>query len=719
MHHPGPPRFVSVGESVELAPRTPDPTGSYRWSVAAAPEESSFDAGASIPVGTPAGYPASDVDEKAESDETGPVVHFHPDVPGAYTVELDAPDGTHELTVRAFPDERHAAQFSVAAEELPVDESKLDDTPISVSGPFNHHLMATKRPRRVGDDYVLDVQLLPGEHTAAFSVEDDLAEGVRTSVEVEGPGRPRIRLDATVEDDEVVVTATPKAAPDSEFSDADLPVEFYLDGRDELGETDVTIDGRELRVAADALSDRARIHAVTAGERRSIGDTVVLDATGSDSVAVTRPNDPPAWAETPTVYEIFVRSFAGETLPTTFGEIERRVEYLQSLDVDCLWLTPVLASPTTHGYHITDYLDTASDLGSRAAFESLVDRCHDAGIKVVFDLVINHTSRDHPAFQMHAAGVDEYADHFRRVDGDRNVVDTDWASLRDGEDVPEYYFNWSRIPNVNYDSLSVRSWMLDVVDEWAGVVDGFRCDVAWGVSHAFWKEVRDRAPDDFLLLDETIPRDAAYHEGEFHMHYDTTLYETLRDIGEGEKPADAVLDALDDATWAGFPDSAVHLRYVENHDEDRYIDECDEASLRAAAAATFTVPGAPMIYYGQERGVPEQRGPMRWHDGDADLTAFHRALTSLRAETPTLREGSVEAVDYDVVTGDGKADADAVTAYAREDENGRYVVVLNFSDDPATVSLGENVESTDLLSGEAVVAGNDLDVVDAVVLRTA
>ncbi|MFC6837927.1 alpha-amylase family glycosyl hydrolase [Halomarina ordinaria] len=718
MHHPGPPRFVSVGESVELAPRTPNPDASYRWSVADAPDASAFETGDALSVGAPAGSPPPD----AREDEPGPVVHFHPDVAGTYTVTLDAPDDTHELTVRAFPDERRAAQFSVAAADLPVEESELNDTPISVSGPFNNHLLATERPRRVGDDYVLDVRLPPGEYTAAFSVNDDLAEGVRTGVEVDGPGRPRLRLDASVAGDEAVVTATPKAAPDSEFSDADLPVEFHLDGRDDLGEEDVRIDGRELRVPVEALPDRARIHAVTAGERRSIGDTVTLDVAdaGGDAVSVARPNDPPEWAESPTVYEIFVRSFAGETLPTTFAEIERRVEYLESLSVDCLWLTPVLASPTTHGYHITDYFATASDLGSREAFESLVDRCHEAGIEVVFDLVINHTSRDHPAFQLHSAGVEAYADHFRRVDADRNVVDVGWADVGgEGEEIPEYYFNWQRIPNLNYDSLSVRRWMLDVVDEWAGVVDGFRCDVAWGVSHAFWKEVRDRVPDDFLLLDETIPRDPDYHEGEFQMHYDTTLYETLRDVGLGEEPADAVLDALDDATWAGFPDAAVHLRYVENHDEDRYLDECDEASLRAAAAATFTVPGAPMIYYGQERGVPEQRGPMRWYDGDADLTAFHRALSSLRAETPTLREGRVEPLEYEVTAGDEGAEADDVTAYAREDENGRYVVVLNFAADPATVSLGEPVEPTDLLSGEAVVAGEELRVADAVVLRAA
>jgi len=87
---------------------------------------------------------------------------------------------------------------------------------------------------------------------------------------------------------------------------------------------------------------------------------------------------------------VYVRAFAGETLPTTFHEIERRVPYLEHLGVDVLWLTPVLASPTEHGYHVTyhvtDYVRTAADLGSRAAFESLVDACHDVGIRVLFDL---------------------------------------------------------------------------------------------------------------------------------------------------------------------------------------------------------------------------------------------------------------------------------------------------------------------------------------------
>ena len=675
-HHPGPPRFAHVGESVELAPRDPTQDASFGWSVVDRPADSAATVGDT------------------------PVVHFEPDEPGVYRLELDGPDGTHVQTVRAFPDPRSRVRFELPDAELPIPQEEVEC--ISVAAPFNEYTLGRDRPTREGDRYVAEFDLPPGDHEAIFVVNDDFELSTTADATVEGPGRPRVELHATVEGEEVVVTASSAAAP----SGGDPSVEFYLDNRDDLSERAVSIDGEELRAPINSLPSLARVHAVACAERHSVADTVVLEASG-ETVGVTRPNDPPEWAADATMYEIFVRSFAGETVETTFDELERRVEYLESLGVDVVWLTPVLESPTKHGYHITDFFDTATDLGTREEFRSLVERCHEADIRVVFDLVINHTSRDHPAFQLHRAGVPEYADHYERKPAEKETSDVDWA----GEDAPGYYFNWTRIPNVNYDSLAVRRWMLDVVEEWASVVDGFRCDVAWGVPHGFWKEVRERIDDpEFLLMDETVPRDPDFHENEFDLHYDTTLYGTLREIGQGEKSADAVFDALEDAKRHGFPDAALHLRYVENHDEDRYVAECGEAALRAAAATTLTMPGVPMIYYGQERGVEEDRGEMRWYDGDADLTDFHRRLVRARNEHPPLRAEGVEAVEYD-------AESDAVTAYAREDESGeRLVVVVNFDVEPQVVSV-EVTDTTDLLTGEDVSDGEGVVVEDAVVLR--
>lgn len=700
MHDAGPPRFTTVGKSVELAPRDPVPDANpeYDWNVEERPEGSSAVAG-----------------------DTS-VIHFAPDVPGVYRLRLTAPDGEHERLVRAFSDERRSARFELPLSDLPIPHEELET--VCVMGPFNEQLVGRDRPTYEDGAYVYETKLPPGEHPYGFLLNDDLTEQVQGTLTVSGPGRPTVRLTAERGPEAVVVTADAKSAPDSEFADDELAVEFYADN-ELLGHVDD--HERAVRIPRDEIGDGIRLHAVAVGERHSVADCAEIRGKGeranetqsgnvSDSersegtrTRIHHPNDPPEWAESSTVYEIFVRSFAGETVDTTFSELERRIPYLEWLGTDCVWLTPILGSPTDHGYHTTNYLETAEDLGTRSEFESFVEACHDAGIRVIFDLVINHSSRDHPAFQMGAAGVPEYRDWYVWEDDEKT-----------GEAKAQRYFNWERIPNFNFDSLAVRRFLLDVVDEWAGLVDGFRCDVAWGVPHEFWKEVADRVPDDFLLLDETIPRDPDYHEGEFTMHYDTTLYGTLREIGNGEKPASAVLDAIEDAAHVGFPDSAVHLRYVENHDESRYRDECGRAALKAAAAATFTLPGAPMIYYGQERGMTEYRGTMCWDDGDDGLTAFHRSLSAAREELPVLREGTVERIEWE----SGSSD---VVAFARETNSERVVVALNFSEQDRPVRIGERTETVDLVTGEAVptvtrnedgtAVGTELLVSDVVVVR--
>ncbi|GAA0536697.1 alpha-amylase family glycosyl hydrolase [Halorubrum ejinorense] len=750
MYEPGPPRTTSVGESVELAPRAPDPEGTYRWRVRDAPAESALSAGDG-PDRTASGPPSPAVASGADgamdgvgadasadataasavlrasetSREDDPVVHLVPDVPGTYVLALDAPDGGHRQRVLAFPDERREAEIRVPAADLAVDE---DVDRVSLLWAHGENRLARHRPERDGDEWVASVRVPPGRHGYGFVPNDDRSAASHGVCEVPGPGRPRVSLDATVVEadetdaaDRLRLTAAAEPAPAIDGvergGDPDaIDVTFLVDDRDADPETVAAIeslaDGRTLSVPledlrGDGVADAVRVHAVPRGERYGAAETVRIepgpDAGGADAeaVAVDDPHATPEWAASPTIYEVFVRSFAGDTLPTTFREIERRVEYLDYLGVDALWLTPVLASPTDHGYHVTDYYDTASDLGSRESFESLVDACHEAGIRVVFDLVINHTSRDHPAFQLHSAGVDAYADHYRRTDGAADVTGIDWAELGDG-DMPDYYFEWGRIPNLNYDSPAVRAWLLDVIDEWAAVVDGFRADVAWGVPHGFWKEVADRVPEDVLLLDETLPHDPFYGEGEFHRHYDTSLYETLRAIGAGDEPADAVETALARGEWLGFGDGRSQMRYVENHDEDRYLAEYGRDALRAAAAVTFTLPGAPMIYAGQERGNETYRGPVRWHDGDNDLTGFHRELAALREAEPLLRDGAVEfggrAADVRVIEGD----AERVTAYERtateraeagDPEEDALLVVVNFAAEPATVAVPDSVDA--------------------------
>ncbi|WP_144923960.1 alpha-amylase family glycosyl hydrolase [Halorubrum salsamenti] len=728
MHEPGPPRTTSVGESVELAPRSPDPDGSYEWTLRDAPTESDArDDGGRV------GGDSGDGDVLVPGQTSrpdAPVIHLRPDAPGTYVLTLDAPDGTHRQRVRAYPDERRSVELRVPAADLPVDDGDVDR--VSLMWPHNDRLLARDRPERDGDDWVCEVRVPPGRHGFSFVANDDPSNEHGDEAVVPGPGRPRVSVSASVVDSgagdgpSVRIAADAAAPPDIDGEggagrnggESPVAVDFLVDDRDASPEAVARIESLAadgtLSVPVSELpgdrSDGVRIHVVPHGDRYGAAETVRIGRDKEGNATVSDPHAPPEWADSPTIYEAFVRSFAGDTLPTTFREIERRVPYIESLGVDALWLTPVLASPTEHGYHVTDYYDTAADLGSREAFESLVATCHESGIRVIFDLVINHTSRDHPAFQMHAAGVDEYADHYRRADGDFDVTGTDWAELADG-DMPEYYFNWRRIPNLNFDSPAVREWLLDVVDEWSAVVDGFRADVAWGVPHGFWKEVGERVTDDVLLLDETLPHDPFYGEGEFDLHYDTSLYDVLRDIGAGDSPADSIADAFARAEWLGFGDPSLQMRYVENHDEERYLAEYGRGALKAAAAATFTLPGAPMVYAGQERGNETYRGPIRWHDGDNALTDFHRDLAALREYEPILRDGAVDfggrAADVSVVDGD----PERVTAYERTPATGGsegddpvadadpLLVVVNFADRPATVAVPPEFEA-DLFAGD-------------------
>jgi glycosidase len=698
MHHPGPPRFTSVGQTVELAPRRPDAgDDTFSWTLTETPPESAATLG-------------SDAVEILEPDE-----------PGVYRARLSAPDGDHDKTVRVFPDERRPIEFTAHADELP----QMDE--ISVTGRFNDHRLGIDTPDYADHVFSFETRLLPGEYTATFVPDGNFREVARDTQVVDGPERPRITLDATVEDGTVTVTATPLSGPTTDETAADLDVEFYVDDRDRPFEA-LAVDGRTATAPLSAVDDQLRVHAVAVGKRHSVADAVTVEADGS----VDYPNDAPEWVEHGTMYEIFTRAFTGDA-DATFRAIERRVPYLEWMGVDTLWMTPVLDSYSPqrdldglkyggpHGYDTLDYHRTAPDLGTREEFQSLVETCHDHGIKVVFDLVINHTSKRHPEFQMHEAGVEGYEDRYvRRENGE-----------------PEMYFSWSSIPNLDYTSLATREKMLGVVEEWADVVDGFRCDVAWGVPHGFWQEVRERVKatdSEFLLLDETVPREPLAHENAFDLHYDTTLYGQLREIGRGEAPAESVLDAVEAERREGFPPRSVQLRYVENHDEDRYLKECDRATLKAAAAATFTLPGMPMLYYGQETGMLSYRDDMEW-GGDDELTEFHRRLSLARDDHPVLRTGSIESVAWSadderspsadrgradggsqpVTSGSdhgGRGDSDAesgVVAYARENENRRAVVVLNFGSDPVDVTVEEAVGETDLVTGEHVVTDSGGD----------
>ncbi|MFB6078113.1 MAG: alpha-amylase MalA [Halarchaeum sp.] len=624
MHHPGPPLFVATGDEVELAPRDPVPGERYRWTIRASPADSTAAVG------------------------DNPVEHLVPDEPGTYVARLDAPDGVHDLTIRVFPG-RLAPGGGPGTSGR---SGGVDATTAGAAGVSG------------GEAYA-----------------DETGAG-------DGPGgRPRLRLDPSVEDGEAVVRAVPRPNPRGDERASDLTVEFVVDDRDAIPDDAVTRTARELRVPLDAIDDRLRVHAVSVGDDGySVPDQAEFTA-GDAGVETHRPYDPPAWAEDAVIYEIYVRTFTDADEGEFFDRLVEKLDYLDSLGVDVLWLTPVLQNDhAPHGYNITDFFRIASDLGTREDYRAFVEAAHERGFKVLFDFVGNHSAREHRFFRDAQHDVDsEYRDWY------------EWRT----ETEPETYFDWPYIANFDFDHLPVRRHLLDAADEWAPLVDGFRCDMAWAVPNSFWRELHDRCKDrdrEFLLLDETIPYIPDFQAGLFDMHFDSYTYHLLREVGNGV-PADRVLDAVEARAESGFPDHAGFMLYAENHDETRYLVDSGRAAAEAAAGAIFTLPGSPLVYAGQEFGQQGRRDTLAWEHADPTLQDHFRALAAARREVDALSgDAALVRVPYDVASGA----PDRVVAFARDAGDDAVAVVLNFGDDPATVSLDAAADDTDLVSGDAV-----------------
>ncbi len=672
-HHPGPPRFVTVGERIgnpnghemetrdDLAPWNPDPTGEYEWAVIDAPD----------------GSTAKPTDE--------PIAEFEPDVPGVYTLKLDAPDGRHELTVRAFP-------------------ADADDAP-----------------------------------------------------------RPQLSLDARVVDDRVELVASTAIADEATAPEAEtaIDVEYYVDDRDGV---ELSSGGT---IPIEEITESARIYGVAVGDRHSVPDAIELVAVeaeegdANEPIRIEHPFEPPEWVEDAIIYELFTRRFPDQDEPT-FETIADRLDHLDRLGVDVVWLTPFLDAESgfgtpmdrggPHGYDTIDYFRVDPALGTMADFEALVDACHDRDIRVVFDLVINHTAATHPFYE--AAIEETHPLHDRYRDWYR------WETFEDRE--ADTYFGWEGLPNLDHSSLGVRAYLLAVVDFWAERVDGMRADVAWGVPLSFWTEVHDRvtsADSEFFLLDETLPSDVEMGGGRFHVHHDDVLHGVLKRLGETvrERPpdgatiaagadtagngtedadtdvavadafatgvdrvetttADAILDAVEERARRGSHPDSEWLLYIENHDTDRYLAEYGRDPQRAAAAATVTLPGSPLLYYGQETGLTGRRAPMNWATFDEDLLSYYERLLECRRTEPALRTAAtLDRISYET-------DTDMAVAFARSapEDDRRVVVAIQFGEGTASVTVAEPIDGTDLLTGETVVdPETGAIVVDSVVVLEA
>lgn len=358
-------------------------------------------------------------------------------------------------------------------------------------------------------------------------------------------------------------------------------------------------------------------------------------------------------------YEIFVRSFA-DSNHDGIGDINgitSKLDYLKDLGIDALWLTPICKSPTYHKYDVADYRQIDPEYGTIDDFKRLISEAHKRNMKIVKDLVVNHTSNQHPWFLEAQKGKDNpYRDYYvwlsqtkidslgiatREKSGDSWEVNP-WHAIKEAG--PEKYYGlfWSGMPDLNFDNPKVREEIYSVAEFWLKEVglDGFRLDAAkhiypdWEAekSQAFWVEFREKVtgykPDVYLVGEvwATPDKVAPYFRGlPANFNIDAALA-IQKILGKGEH-VDLVKQLTD--TYGEYkkvnPDF-IDVTVTGNHDQIRIgtavngnIDK-----MKVAANLLLTLPGEPYLYYGEEIGMlgdkPDEniREPFLWAAKSAD-----------------------------------------------------------------------------------------------------
>jgi glycosidase len=410
----------------------------------------------------------------------------------------------------------------------------------------------------------------------------------------------------------------------------------------------------------------------------------------------------PEWSRDAVVYQIMPdrfhpgpgKSFLQPETPWgfyggTFNGIAANLDYLSELGVNTIWLTPFFPSPSHHGYDASDYFEVEPRLGTKADFRHLVDETHARGMRLILDFVANHWSSAHPSFQ--SARSDPLSPYHH------------WYQWKSWPEDYESFFGVADLPAVNLRNPHARQSMLDAVHYWLDFgVDGYRLDYAIGPTADFWadfrRETRRARPDcwTFGEVVEPPPSQTAFH-GLLDGCLDFNLLEAFRNTFAFQQWDAARLAGFLDRHEAHFPLNFSRPSFLDNHDMNRilWVLQGDKARLRLAALCQFTLIGPPVIYYGTEvglsqerdvhqagRGLPEEsRLPMLWDDQqDADLLDFYRRLIALRRAEPALRRGLRRTL---------YADADLL-AYERAYEGRSLAVVFNLGSQARLLALPGN-----------------------------
>ena len=387
------------------------------------------------------------------------------------------------------------------------------------------------------------------------------------------------------------------------------------------------------------------------------------------------------WVKDAVIYQIFERQYSQKG---DFNSITNALDRLKNLGVDVLWLMPIhpigkLKSKGTIGspYAVKDYYAINPDYGTKEDFKRLITEAHKRNLKVIIDIVANHTSWDsvmmkNPAFYTHNA---------------------------QGEIIPPNP-DWTDVADLNYDNPETRKYMNEMLVSWIRDydLDGFRCDVAFEVPTDFWDKARadiDKIKPGTLWLAEAETPDLLVKA--FDLDYSWANHSVMTNVLQGNTPAYEIRKNWEKQK-AEMPKNSLLMRFSDNHDERRAIARFGEKGALAAQALAFTLDGVPLIYNGMEVGDTSESGypalfekiPIFWDIAvrRPEFPRFYKEMIALHKNSVALRRGDLTWLK--------NSDENRVLTFVRRSGNEEILVAINLSNQPFAGIVETNGNFTEI-----------------------
>jgi glycosidase len=482
------------------------------------------------------------------------------------------------------------------------------------------------------DSFIVPVTLVEGENRfVAYAVDanGDTGRAPAMTFTLNVNHTPIIHMTTRVQSGQCILDASTTTDPESQT------VTFSWTA-DPANPSAVTLQNAQAAIAQFAVpAVRGEYYFnVTASDPDGHSTTArTLFTVGADSAHGFANNECAYWVNNAIIYEIFVRTHSATS---DFTGVTNDMQRIADLGVNCIWLMPIFEGPSDHGYEITDYYHLEQDYGTEQEFRELVSAAHARGIKVILDMVVNHTSINHP-FMQDCIRHGRYSHYW------------DWYD-RDANGNPTHYYDWTSLPNLNLNNAECAAYFTEMCKYWIQNfnVDGYRCDVAWGPlqrSPQFWVQWRaelKKIKPECLLLAEADASNFQIYSDRFDLAFDWNLHHQGASSFANMFPAVPGFTNLGELVTnygVGWPAYKNSLRFMENHDEARFISVNTAPQTKLASSFMMTIPGDVMLYAGQEIGTTSQRGLPAWGTDPNGMYPHYYRLANARKLLPALRTG--------------------------------------------------------------------------------